>query len=152
MSPEEQAGLPSNDWMSAKWRPAMGWMYMAVCIFDFIIFPVLWTIIQAYDQQGVVATEWDPITLRGGGLFHVAMGAVLGVAAWSRGQEKITAMNQGSVNNYNNNNNGYNNYPNNYPSQNNTNYNNSYAPQQNQPMPVSNSGHKIVPPTQFPEL
>lgn len=87
--------LPGGDWMSAKWRPAMGWMYMAVCIFDFIIFPILWTLIQAYDAQGVVTTEWDPLTLKGGGLFHVAMGAVLGVAAWSRGQEKITAMNQG---------------------------------------------------------
>lgn len=87
--------LPGGDWMSSKWRPAMGWMYMAVCIFDFIIFPIFWTAIQAYDAQGVVTTEWDPLTLKGGGLFHVAMGAVLGVAAWSRGQEKITAMNQG---------------------------------------------------------
>ena len=68
---------------------------MAVCIFDFIIFPILWTAIQAYDKQGSVVTGWDPLTLKGGGLFHMAMGAVLGVAAWSRGQEKITAMNQG---------------------------------------------------------
>ena len=87
--------LPSNDWMSAKWRPMMGWMYMTVCIFDFIIFPILWSMIQSYDQHGVVATEWMPLTLKGGGLFHMSMGAVLGVAAWSRGQEKITAMNQG---------------------------------------------------------
>ena len=94
-SKEEVEILPGGDWMSSKWRPAMGWMYMAVCIFDFIIFPILWTAIQAHDPQGVVTTEWDPLTLKGGGLFHVAMGAVLGVAAWSRGQEKITAMNQG---------------------------------------------------------
>jgi hypothetical protein len=92
---EEVEILPGGDWMSSKWRPAMGWMYMAVCIFDFIIFPILWTLIQAYDHQGMVTAEWDPLTLKGGGLFHVAMGAVLGVAAWSRGQEKITAMNQG---------------------------------------------------------
>lgn len=100
MNKEEQAGLPTNDWMSSKWRPAMGWMYMSVCIFDFIIFPILWTAIQAYDQQGVVGTEWDPLTLKGGGLFHVAMGAVLGVAAWSRGQEKITAMHMGTNTSY----------------------------------------------------
>ena len=101
MGPEE-AGLPSSDLMSSRWRPMMGWMYMAVCIFDFIIFPILWTSIQAYDQQGVIGTEWDPLTLKGGGLFHVAMGAVLGVAAWSRGQEKITAMNIGTSTNYSN--------------------------------------------------
>jgi len=32
---------------------------------------------------------WQPLTLGGGGLYHLAMGAVLGIAAWSRGQEKI---------------------------------------------------------------
>ena len=92
---EEVEILPGGDWMSAKWRPAMGWMYMTVCVFDFIIFPIFWTIIQAYDQQGAVTSQWSPITLQGGGLFHMAMGGVLGVAAWSRGQEKITAMNNG---------------------------------------------------------
>lgn len=115
MSPEEQSGLPSNDWMSAKWRPAMGWMYMAVCVFDFIIFPILWTAIQSYDHQGVIGIEWEPLTLKGGGLFHMAMGAVLGVAAWSRGQEKITAMNQGSIHGNFNNRSTYNNVPDNRP-------------------------------------
>ena len=101
MTPNEQAGmLPSADWMSSRWRPMMGWMYMTVCIFDFIIFPVLWTLVQIYDPQGQVTAEWTPLTLKGGGLFHMAMGAVLGVAAWSRGQEKITAMNQSSNTNY----------------------------------------------------
>lgn len=78
-----------EDWMNRKWRPAMGWMYMVVCIFDFIIFPVLWSLLQAL-QAGSVTTEWQPLTLMGAGLFHMAMGAVLGIAAWSRGQEKQT--------------------------------------------------------------
>ena len=95
MTIKESTSAPSNDWISAKWRPMMGWMYMVVCIFDFIIFPIMWTAIQAYDKQGVVGTEWEPLTLKGAGLFHMAMGAVLGVAAWSRGKEKITAMEQG---------------------------------------------------------
>lgn len=77
-----------QDWMKEKWRPAMGWVYMATCITDFIIFPVLWSILQAI-QGGQVTSQWNPITLQGAGLFHLAMGAVLGVAAWSRGQEKI---------------------------------------------------------------
>ena len=103
--------LPSADWLSSKWRPMMGWMYMVVCIFDFIIFPVLWTLVQVYDAQGSVTAEWSPLTLKGGGLFHMAMGAVLGVAAWSRGQEKITAMNQSTNGSFGNS--GYNNqyYP-----------------------------------------
>lgn len=87
--------LPSADWMSAKWRPAMGWMYMGVCIFDFIIFPIFWAIAQGVVHNTLV--QWNPITLQSGGLFHMAMAGVLGVAAWSRGQEKITAMNSTNV-------------------------------------------------------
>ena len=26
-----------EDWMNSKWRPMMGWMYMSVCAFDFMI-------------------------------------------------------------------------------------------------------------------
>lgn len=32
---------------------------------------------------------WEPLTLQATGLFHVAFGAILGVAAWTRGNEKI---------------------------------------------------------------
>jgi hypothetical protein len=76
------------DWINKRWRPAMGWMYMAVCIFDFILFPILWSILQA-STQGNVATPWIPLSLQGAGLFHIAMGAVLGIAAYGRTKEKI---------------------------------------------------------------
>ena len=66
----------------------MGWSYMVTCIADVIVFPILWSVLQAI-QHGNVSSQWNPITLQGAGLYHLAMGAVLGVAAWSRGQEKI---------------------------------------------------------------
>jgi hypothetical protein len=77
-----------EDWMNSKWRPAMGWMYMIICTFDFIIFPILWSMLQAANQ-GSVTIPWQPLTLQGAGLFHMAMGAIVGVTAWSRGQEKL---------------------------------------------------------------
>ena len=76
-----------EDWMQKKWRPAMGWMYMVVCFCDMVIFPVAWSILQAVLKQPV--TQWNPLTLQGAGLFHLAMGAVLGIAAWGRTQEKV---------------------------------------------------------------
>jgi len=82
---------PNEDWMNRKWRPAMGWTYMAICIFDFMVAPIIWAALQASLNQSV--TQWRPLTLEGAGLFHMAMGAVLGVAAWSRGQEKVASMN-----------------------------------------------------------
>ena len=83
-----------EDWIQKKWRPMMAVMYMAVCIFDFIIFPIMFTIVQFWETQAAndAFRQWQPITLLGGGLFHLAMGAVLGVSAWSRGQEKIAGV------------------------------------------------------------
>ncbi len=76
-------------WIENRWRPAMGWTYMVVCIADFIIFPILWSILQAV-SDGQVTSQWKPITLEGAGLFHVAMGAVLGITAFGRTREKLS--------------------------------------------------------------
>mgnify|MGYP000246944334 CR=1 FL=1 len=89
---EKSTKSTGKNWLQDKWRPMMGWVYMVTCITDFIVFPVLWAIFQAYLNQEI--QPWNPLTLQGAGLYHLAMGAVLGVAAWSRGQEKITAMNR----------------------------------------------------------
>ncbi len=78
----------SEDWINKKWRPSMGWMYMAVCITDFVIFPVLWSVLQAV-SAGQVTAQWQPLTLQGAGLFHISMGAILGIAVYGRTKEKI---------------------------------------------------------------
>jgi hypothetical protein len=84
-----------EDWMNAKWRPMMGWVYMLTCVTDFILFPVLWSILQASLKQPV--TAWQPITLQGAGLFHLSMGAIIGVAAFGRTQEKLAGANNGGA-------------------------------------------------------
>lgn len=83
------ARLFGEDWMTTKWRPMMAIVYMIINLCDFIIFPVFWTWMQMKDANGVIAQQWVPMTLSNGGLFHMAFGAVLGVAAFTRGQEKI---------------------------------------------------------------
>jgi hypothetical protein len=85
-----------EDWMNTKWRPMMGWMYMAVCMADFVLFPVLWSLIQA-SHGGQVHTQWNPITLQGAGLFHMAMGAILGIAVYGRTQEKMCGVTAGGI-------------------------------------------------------
>ncbi|CAB4168150.1 hypothetical protein UFOVP1666_33 [uncultured Caudovirales phage] len=74
-----------------SWRSSMGWMYMMVCVFDFIIFPILWATVQFWENEVAndAFRQWSPLTLQGAGLFHMAMGAVLGVAAYGKTQEKI---------------------------------------------------------------
>lgn len=77
---------PNESWINSRWRPAMAWSYFAICLCDFIIFPAV--------NAGVAAKngeyhDWHPLTLQGGGLYHLAMGAIIGVAAYSRTQEKL---------------------------------------------------------------
>jgi len=85
-----------EDWMNSKWRPMMGWVYMATCTADFVIFPILWSVLQSI-SHGQVTSQWQPLTLQGAGLYHIAMGAVLGLAAFGRTQEKLAGANNGGL-------------------------------------------------------
>jgi hypothetical protein len=84
-----------EDWMNSKWRPMMGWMYMLVCMMDMVVFPILWSLLQTLTHTQI--TQWNPLTLQGAGLFHIAMGAVLGIAAFGRTQEKLNGANNGGA-------------------------------------------------------
>jgi hypothetical protein len=97
MSEEVKSASESKkeDWMNSKWRPMMGWMYMLVCTMDMIVFPILWSLLQT--TTGTNITQWNPLTLQGAGLFHIAMGAVLGIAAFGRTQEKLGGANNGGL-------------------------------------------------------
>lgn len=79
--------MREESWIRSYWRPAIAWQYLAVCVFDFIIFPAIY---MYFSQQ-----QWDPITLKEGGFYHLAMAAIIGVAAWTRGKEKITRILEG---------------------------------------------------------
>jgi len=99
---EEEKKKSDEDWMTKKWRPMMAMMYMSCCLFDFAIFPIMFTIVQFWETaiQNDAFRQWVPITLQGGGLFHVAMGAVLGVSAYGRTQEKVAGASNVSTNVY----------------------------------------------------
>jgi hypothetical protein len=88
-----------EDWMQRKWRPLMAMMYMFCCLCDFALFPILFTIVQFWEMQAAndAFRQWVPITLQGGGLFHVAMGGVLGVSAYGRTQEKLSGAAQNVI-------------------------------------------------------
>jgi hypothetical protein len=77
----------NDNWMQTLWRPMMGWMYMLICLLDMAVFPVLWALWQGINHAPI--TQWNPLTLQGAGLFHIAMGAVLGISAFGRTQEKL---------------------------------------------------------------
>ena len=89
---DEQISKQEEHWVKAYWRPAMGWLYMAICFMDFIGFPAVSMILPViYKNLGaqLTYTPWASLTLSNGGLIHLAFGAILGVSAWTRGQEKL---------------------------------------------------------------
>ena len=92
---KSESDKKKEDWMNSKWRPMMGWMYMLICTMDMVVFPVLWSLLQATTHTAI--TQWNPLTLQGAGLFHIAMGAVLGIAAFGRTQEKLQGANNGGA-------------------------------------------------------
>lgn len=102
MAEEQKQDIPKEQesWLQKKWRPLMAMQYMVVCLSDFVIFPIMFTIVQFWETQASndAFRQWVPITLQGGGLYHMAMGAVLGITAWSRGQEKIAGASSPTIN------------------------------------------------------
>ena len=62
---------------------------------DMVVFPILWSLLQTMTHSPI--TQWNPLTLQGAGLFHIAMGAVLGIAAFGRTQEKLNGANNGGI-------------------------------------------------------
>lgn len=85
----------NEHWMKSYWRPAAGWVYLIICISDFVIFPLLSMIIPVVAKGfgvDIAYTPWVSITLTQGGLIHLSFGAILGVSAWTRGKEKLAVM------------------------------------------------------------
>lgn len=74
-------------WLRKYWRPAAGWVYLIICMFDFVIAPVLFAVLPVFTK--LEHTPWTSITTANGGLMHISFGAILGVAAWTRGQGEL---------------------------------------------------------------
>tara|TARA_R110000822_G_scaffold232478_1_gene364246 strand:- start:64 stop:309 length:246 start_codon:yes stop_codon:yes gene_type:complete len=76
------------NWFADKWRPASAWVYLLICLFDFMIAPILWNMMQLI-VNSAVQTQWQPLTLIGGGLMHVSFGAMMGITSLGRTKEKL---------------------------------------------------------------
>ena len=90
-----------ENWIRSYWRPGMGWLYMLICFVDFVFFPMLAMFIPAILRnagvENVAYVPWESLTLSNGGIMHLAFGAILGVTAWTRGQEKLRSYDREEV-------------------------------------------------------
>ena len=104
-----------ESWFETGWRPALAFMFILVIAFDFLVMPVVYEVSNAMmtpndavveslkyppaEQAQVLATlttkrVWQPLTLQGGGLFFLSLGAILTGASVTRGMEKTERLRQ----------------------------------------------------------
>ena len=86
---EKESTKQDEHWAKAYWRPAMGWLYMLICLVDFVVFPAISMFLPIVTKLPYVA--WVSLSLSNGGLIHMAFGAILGVAAYGRTQDKVAS-------------------------------------------------------------
>lgn len=97
-------------WYQKTWLPFAAATYIIICIFDFMVMPVYVTAHNSRIENAVFARleddksaaafadglvksnqasrQWNPLTLLGGGMFHLAFGALLTGGAVTRGIAK----------------------------------------------------------------
>ena len=62
-----------NEWIQNRWRPITAIVYLVICVFDFMVFPVLWSFFLYFTQAADTSIGWDPLTLKGAGMFHLSL-------------------------------------------------------------------------------
>jgi hypothetical protein len=99
----------TSKWYQQLWLPIAAFTYLGICIFDFVLMPVytaahnskvenaMLKVIEAKDavtftdtivKSNQASRQWNPLTLLGGGMFHLAFGSLLTGGAVTRGFAK----------------------------------------------------------------
>lgn len=75
------------NWVNSFWRPAAAITYLIINIFDFIVAPVFFAWWSYFTQTSM--GQWTPLTLQGGGVFHISFGAIITMTSFGRTKEKL---------------------------------------------------------------
>lgn len=106
----EENKVSPTEWAMKNWKIGMAFVYTVICIFDFIIAPSWVGITRTEFLELIVSIEhltadvqaralelsrvpYDPITLKGGGLFHLSFGAILTTSAFNKNDPKLQGLN-----------------------------------------------------------
>jgi len=120
---ENNIAISTEPKWKSSWRPAIGWAYVLIIVFDFMVAPVLTGVMYTFEQHMAIqqvyyldkngATKeeitqmtkaipasveykvWQPLTLQANGIFHIFMAAILSVGSYGRSKEKIERLKNG---------------------------------------------------------
>ena len=84
---------PKGKWFENYWKPSVAWLYLVICAFDFLIGPLFfgW---YSFVVKSQLIQNWTPLTLQGGGLFHLAFASIMGITAWRHPYNSLQVGNQ----------------------------------------------------------
>ena len=77
--------MDDESWMLKYWRICAMATYTIICLFDFVIAPILCGWYSIYTGNKLV--QWIPLTVQGASAFHLAFGGILTAYSYTRGQE-----------------------------------------------------------------
>lgn len=75
-------------WMQTFWRPLIACTYVIICLWDFIVGPTIFNVLQ-YLNPGQDISIYSPLTTSGGGLLHLSFGSIITMSTHGRTKEKI---------------------------------------------------------------
>ena len=76
-----------SNFVQRNWRSSMAVQYLVVCLFDFMLAPIFLGYYSWITNSPYI--PWVPLTLQGAGVYHLSMGAIVGVTSWAKTKEKI---------------------------------------------------------------
>lgn len=100
-----------QSWIAKNWRALAAISYFVICLFDFVIMPLIvyfahisftemaHTISGLPPEVQHVALDriwgpWVPLTLQCNGIFHISFGSLISTMAWRHSSEIIANMKQ----------------------------------------------------------
>jgi len=78
-----EESVQNGDFMEKLWKPMTGIVYMAINVYDFILGPMIYHILEYYNS-GQSIDAYQSVTLQGGGIMHLSFGAILGISAYKK--------------------------------------------------------------------
>ena len=102
--PVREFVIEYNEMTQKHWRDWAALVYLFICLCDFFVGPLWWNLLMWDACSDVLraegdckTTRWEPLTLQGGAMFHLAFGAILGATSWNKHKENINGNSDNST-------------------------------------------------------